>query len=68
MDSNSQQECIPPTKENAKTSADVERMFNSHAWTLHKAESQARGQGVLIRMSCAKCGAQKIAILQEDDA
>lgn len=61
------EECIPPTKENVKTSQDVERMFNSHSWTLYKAESQARGHGVLIRMSCIKCGANKIAILQEEE-
>jgi hypothetical protein len=59
-------ECIPPTAENSKTSSDVEKMFNSHMWKLHKAESQPNGTGVLIRMSCTRCGADKIAILRED--
>jgi hypothetical protein len=59
-------ECIPPTKENTKTSHEVEVMFNSHSWSLKKAESQFHDKGVLIRMTCTKCGAEKIAILQED--
>ncbi|MHB8568465.1 MAG: hypothetical protein ACYC7D_15670 [Nitrososphaerales archaeon] len=62
----SEQPCIPPTPNNIKTSEDVEKMFNSHAWALHRAESQAGGKGVLIRMTCKKCDVQKIAILQED--
>ncbi|MHB1907316.1 MAG: hypothetical protein ACYCQJ_00440 [Nitrososphaerales archaeon] len=62
-----QRECIAPTKQNTKTSADVEEMFNSHSWTLHKAEPQSDGKGVLIRMSCKRCGANKVAILQEGD-
>jgi hypothetical protein len=61
------EECIPPTKENAKTSEDVERMFNSHQWKLSKAESQYNSKGVLIRMTCERCGAKKAAILMEDD-
>jgi hypothetical protein len=60
-------ECIPPTPDNVKTSEEVERMFNSHDWSLHKAESQLGGKGVLIRMSCKRCDAQKVAILQEDE-
>jgi hypothetical protein len=58
--------CVPPTKENTKTSHDVEVMFNSHAWRLLKAESQYQDKGVLIRMTCNRCGAEKIAILQQD--
>ncbi|MDH2901427.1 MAG: hypothetical protein PXY39_10695 [archaeon] len=64
----SKSECIPPTRENMKTSADVERMFNSHLWKLDKAETQPGGSGVLIRMSCPRCGADKVAILQQDEA
>jgi len=59
--------CIPPTPNNAKTSEEVERMFNSHDWVLHRAESQSGGKGVLIRMTCRRCDANKIAILQEDE-
>jgi hypothetical protein len=59
-------ECIPPTKENTRTSEEVEKMFNSHLWKLERAESQYKDKGVLIRMTCTKCGAKKIAILSED--
>jgi hypothetical protein len=59
-------ECIPPTRENTKTSIDVERMFNSHVWKLEKAESQYGEKGVFIRMNCTRCGAKKVAILSED--
>jgi hypothetical protein len=61
------EECIPPTKENAKTSQDVERMFNSHAWRLSKAQSQFDNKGVMVTMTCDRCGAKKAAILMEDD-
>jgi hypothetical protein len=58
--------CVPPTKENTKTTHEVEVMFNSHNWKLLKAESQYGNKGVLIRMVCQDCGADKIAILAED--
>jgi hypothetical protein len=62
----SKNECIPPIKENTKTSQEVERMFNSHLWKLERAESQYGEKGVLIRMTCTRCGAKKVAILSED--
>jgi hypothetical protein len=61
-----ERECIPPTKENTKTSRDVETMFNSHSWDLKRAEPAYDNRGVLIRMSCRRCGAEKVAILEED--
>src|SRR5487761_1758616 len=64
----SKSECIPPIRENMRTSAEVERMFNSHLWKLDKAETQPGGSGVLIRMSCTRCRADKIAILQQDES
>jgi hypothetical protein len=64
---NYKEQCIPPTKENSRTAFDVERMFNSHQWQLLKAESQLDDTGVLIRMSCSRCNAQKVAILQTDE-
>jgi hypothetical protein len=58
--------CIAPTRENSKTSQDVELMFNSHVWELAKSEPQYSNKGVLIRMNCSKCGARKVAILESD--
>jgi hypothetical protein len=63
----SKSECIPPLKENIRTSRDVEVMFNSHIWKLDRAKAQDGDTGVLIRMTCDRCGADKIAILKEDN-
>jgi hypothetical protein len=64
----SKDQCIPPTPENSRSSAAVEKMFNSHYWRLLRAEAQNGGNGVLIRMYCERCGANKIAILEENGA
>lgn len=63
----SKSECIPPTPQNSQTATEVEAMFNSHLWKLEKAQAQSNGNGILIRMNCARCGADKVAILKEDE-